>query len=104
MLLCVLMHSNGLGMVSAWIKNKNMINIKLYKNEIELIRESIQSSKWFGNEPKLCDRLLKKLDKKLTIPVVVGQSEQLPNVQCTVCGRAQEQLLKYKCTSSACPH
>ena len=49
-----------------------MINIKLYKNEIELIRESIQSSKWFGNEPKLCDRLLKKIDKALTIPVVVG--------------------------------
>ena len=47
-----------------------MINIKLYKNEIELIRESIQSSKWFGNEPKLCDRLLKKLAKALTIPVV----------------------------------
>jgi hypothetical protein len=54
-----------------------MINIKLYKNEIELIRESIQSSKWFGNEPKLCDRLLKKLDKALNIPVVVVQSEQL---------------------------
>jgi hypothetical protein len=42
--------------------------------------------------------------EQLTIPFVVGQSEQLPNVQCTVCGRIQEQMLKYKCTSSACPH
>lgn len=48
-----------------------MINIKLHKNEIELIRDSIESSKWFGNEPKLCDRLLKKIDKALTIPVIV---------------------------------
>lgn len=54
-----------------------MINIKLHKNELQLIKESIESSKWFGNEPKLCDRVLKKLDKALTIPVVVGQSEQL---------------------------
>lgn len=45
-----------------------MINIKLHKNEIELIKESIESSKWFGNEPKLCDRVLKKLNKALTIP------------------------------------
>lgn len=35
---------------------------------------------------------------------VVGQSEQLPNVQCTVCGRTQEQMLKYKCSNSTCPH
>ena len=49
-----------------------MINIKLHKNEIELIRESIESSKCFGNEPKLCERVLKKLDKALTIPVVVS--------------------------------
>lgn len=58
-------------------KNRNMINIKLHKNEVQLIKESIESSKWFGNDPKLCDRVLKKLDKALTIPVVVGQSEQL---------------------------
>jgi hypothetical protein len=47
-----------------------MINIKLHKNELQLIKESIESSKWFGNEPKLCDRVLKKLDKALTIPFV----------------------------------
>jgi hypothetical protein len=54
-----------------------MINIKLHKNEIELIKEGIESSKFLGHEPKLCDRVLKKLDKALTIPDVVGQSEQL---------------------------
>ena len=63
-----------------------MINIKLYKNEIELIRESIQSSKWFGNDPKLCDRLLKKLDKALTIPVVVGSK--------FLCGKEKQHPLK----------
>jgi hypothetical protein len=48
--------------------------------------------------------LVDETEKQLIIPFVVGQSEQLPNVQCTVCGRTQEQMLKYKCTSSACPH
>jgi hypothetical protein len=68
-------------MVSAIIKNKNMINIKLHKNEIELIRESIESSKWFGNEPKLCDRLLKKLDKKPN-PYEHGAGIHVPCPRC----------------------
>jgi len=42
-----------------------MKNIKLHKNEIQLIKESIKDSKWFGVSPKLCDRVLKKLNKSL---------------------------------------
>ena len=42
-----------------------MKNIKLYNYEIKLIKHSIEDSKWFGVSPKLCDRLLKKLDKSL---------------------------------------
>lgn len=40
----------------------------------------------------------------LSIANVAGRSEQLPNVQCAVCSRRQEQMLKYKCPNSACPH
>jgi hypothetical protein len=54
-----------------------MINIKLHKNEIKLIKESIESSKFLGYEPKLCDRILKKIDKALTIPDVSQRSELL---------------------------
>lgn len=70
-----------------------MINIKLHKNEIELIKESIKASKWFGNEPKLCDRVLKKLDKALTTPVV-GRSEQL---KCEDCGSPLPKGMKHRC-------
>ena len=44
------------------------------------------------------------LVKNLSLSSVVEQSKELTNNQCTLCGRTQEQLLKYKCTSSACPH
>jgi len=50
---------------------------------------------------ELCCNLL---NEQCNIANVVWRSDQLPNVQCTVCGKTQEQMLKYKCISSACPH
>ena len=43
-----------------------MINIKLHKNELKLIKGSIESCLWFGHEPELCERVLKKIDKAST--------------------------------------
>lgn len=79
-----------------------------------------EAKKHFNNAYALCpwhvaphvqEWLIKQMEdyhqaqlKLLGIANVVEQSELLPNVQCTVCGRTQEQMLKYKCTSSACPH
>lgn len=66
-----------------------MINIKLHKNEIEYIKMGVESNAWFGNDEKLAERILKKLDKALTIPVVVGQSEQLICEHCNKYKRTQ---------------
>ena len=40
-----------------------MKKINLTNAEIQLIKESIESSKWLGNDSKLCDKILKKLNK-----------------------------------------
>ena len=43
-----------------------MINIKLHKNELELIKGSINDSLLWGYKPELCERVLKKIDKAST--------------------------------------
>lgn len=68
-----------------------MINIKLHKNEIEYIKMGVESNAWFGNDEKLAERILKKLDKALTIPVVVGTS---------VCDEPDEPVERCKCCKS----
>ena len=53
-----------------------MTEIKLHKNEIEYIKMGVESNAYLGNDEKLAERILKKLNQALTIPVVVKQSEQ----------------------------
>tara|TARA_B100000768_G_C11248927_1_gene363140 strand:+ start:124 stop:273 length:150 start_codon:yes stop_codon:yes gene_type:complete len=48
-----------------------MTEIKLHKNEIEYIKMGVESNAYLGNDEKLAERILKKLNQALTIPVVV---------------------------------
>ncbi len=50
-----------------------MTEIKLHKNEIEYIKMGVESNAYLGNDEKLAERILKKLNQALTIPVVVKQ-------------------------------
>ena len=46
-----------------------MINLKLHKNELKLIKGSIETSMWLDYTRKpLCERVLKKIDKASTTP------------------------------------
>jgi len=47
-----------------------MTEIKLHKNEIEYIKMGVESNAWFDNDKKLAERILKKLNQALTIPIV----------------------------------
>ena len=51
-----------------------MEDIKLHKNEIELIKSCLETCKSFNIGTGLYDRIIKKMDKALTIPVVVGSA------------------------------
>jgi hypothetical protein len=76
--------------------------IKWLENKIEVCLEDkdLQREHW-----AFCQSLKKYRELALTIPVVVGRSEQLPN-RCKVCGRTDEERLTMTsmCGVSACPY
>ena len=49
-----------------------MEDIKLHKNEIELIKSCLETCKSFNIGTGLYDRIIKKMNKALPIHVVVG--------------------------------
>ncbi len=48
----------------------------LTEKEIKYLRDCVLSSTLLGHEVKMGGRVLRKLDEALTIPAVVGRSEQ----------------------------
>ena len=58
-------------------KLNKMTEIKLHNNELEYIKMGVESNAWFGNDEKLAERILNKINQALNIHDVVEQSEQL---------------------------
>ena len=94
-------------MVSCGLNNENM----------ELKQRIIRNLEWANKRLKLQGKELDETQleiiefcllhdlQQLTIPAVVGQSEQLSN-RCKVCGRTDEERLTMTsmCGVSACPY
>ena len=54
-----------------------MIQIKLHRNEIEKIKSCVEVCKQINTNKDLYNRIIAKMDKALSIPIVVRRSEQL---------------------------